>query len=62
MINLSHAELNRLIQECPESPYFVRDDFETSEESARKLVLEFVERARFGSHAPLAEASQSQEK
>ena len=59
---MSHAELNLLLQQCPESPYFARDDFETSEESARKLVLEFVERARFGYHEPLAEASQSQEK
>ena len=59
---MSHPELNLLLQECPESPYFATDDFETSEESARKLVLEFIERARFGSHAPLHEASQSQEK
>lgn len=59
---MSHPELNLLLQECPESPYFATDDFETSEESARKLVLEFVERARFGYHAPLVEASQSQEK
>ena len=59
---MTHPELNLLLQECPESPYFATDDFETTEKSARQLVLEFVERARFGHHAPLVEASQSQEK
>ena len=50
-----------LLQECPESPYFARDDFETTFELARNLVLEFVERSRFGSRQPLPEASQSNE-
>ena len=32
VINMTHHELNLLLQECPESPYFARDDFETSKE------------------------------
>ena len=48
-----------MLQECPESPYFARDDFSTEEDEARNLVLAFFERARFGSHTPLREATPS---
>ena len=27
VINMTHQELNLVIQQCPESPYFCRDDF-----------------------------------
>ena len=61
VINMTHRELNLVLQECPESPYFARDDYETEEEEARKLVLEFVERAKFGNFHPLLEANSSKE-
>ena len=34
VINMTHRELNLVLQECPESPYFARDDFQTSENFA----------------------------
>ena len=46
---MTHEELNLALQECPESPLFARDDYETTEAAARKLVIRFVERARYGS-------------
>ena len=49
VINMTHLELNLALQQCPESPLFARDDYETTEAAARKLVLRFVERARYGS-------------
>ena len=61
VINMTHRELNLVLQECPESPYFARDDYSTEEAEARKLVLEFVERAKFGCFSPLLEASSSKE-
>ena len=53
---MTHRELNLVLQECPESPYFARDDFQTSENFARRLVLAFVERTNFDSQGPLDEA------
>ena len=61
VINMNHEQLNLLLQQCPESPYFAKDDFQTSEQQARNLVLAFVERARFGSEGPLREATPSNE-
>ena len=58
---MNHAELNLVLQECPESPYFARDDWRTNEEEARKLVLGFVEQSSFGSQGPLIEANPSKE-
>ena len=31
VINMTHEELNLVLLECPESPYFARDDWETTE-------------------------------
>ena len=53
---MTHEELNEVLQECPESPYFTWDEFETTESQARKIVLAIVERARHGSYLPLEEA------
>lgn len=61
VINMTHQELNLVLQECPESPYFLRDDFETSYAFARKLVLAFVDRSNFDSHEPHHEADSSEE-
>ena len=58
---MNHEQLNLLLQECPESPYFARDDYETTEEQARNIVLACIERARFGSEGPLREATPSNE-
>ena len=58
---MSHLQLNRVLQECPESPYFNRDDFSTGETQARNLVLAFVERVHFGNLEPLPESSPSEE-
>ena len=62
VINFSHQELNLLLQECPESPYFAKDDFETTKEGAKRLVLGIIEGANAGALVPLPEASQSKEK
>lgn len=35
VINMTHHELNGVLQGCPESPYFARDDFETDVHGAR---------------------------
>ena len=59
VINMTHMELNLFLQECPESPYFARDDWQTDEPGARSLVLAFVEKAKFGSYEPLHEATPS---
>ena len=61
VINMTHQELNLTLQECPESPYFFKDNFETNEAQARRLVLAFVERARFGGHFPVRESTKSEE-
>ena len=53
---MTHRELNLVLQECPESPYFARDDFQTTEDFARKLVVAFVDRTNFNSQGPLLEA------
>ena len=58
---MSHPQLNRVLQECPESPYFNRDDFSTGEAPARNLVLAFVEMVHFGNLEPLPESSPSEE-
>lgn len=58
---MNHEQLNLLLQECPESFYFARSDYETSEEQARNFVLACIERARFGSEGPLKEATPSKE-
>ena len=58
---MSHRELNKVLQECPESPLFARDDFETSEKSARNLVVKFVEQANFDGHDPHLEVNSSEE-
>ena len=58
---MTHKELNLVLQECPESPYFARDDFQTTENFARKLVLAFVERTNFDSHGPHIEAESAYE-
>ena len=52
VMNMSHAELNLVLQECPESPYFAKDDWRTTKQQARKLVLDFVGRVSFGSEGP----------
>ena len=54
---MTHEELNRVLQECPESPFFVEDDWDTSETEARKAVLAMIEKARFGNFRPLREVS-----
>ena len=61
-MKLTHEELNLVLQECPESPYFATDEFETTKAQAKSLVLEMIDRAKFGDLQPLPEASQSQEK
>lgn len=58
---MTSMELIIVLQECPESPYFARDDFETSELEARKLVLSLVERSNFSGHDPHLEANSSSE-
>lgn len=35
VINMTHLELNQVLQECPESPYFTWEKFETTENQAR---------------------------
>ena len=59
VINMNHRELNLVLQECPESPYFARDDFETNCALARKIVLAFVDRSNFDCHEPHLEANSS---
>ena len=61
IINMTHDQLNLALLECPESPYFARGGWKTNEESARNLVLAFVERASYGSYSPLEEATPSVE-
>ena len=61
IINMNHMELVLTLQQCPESPYFARDDFNTTEAEARKLVLAFVERRSFSGHEPHLEANPSSE-
>ena len=58
---MTHLELNLLLQECPESPYFGRDDLQTSEDEARDIVLRLVERSMFGNQEPHLEVSASKE-
>ena len=61
VINMTHKELNLVLQECPESPYFTWDKFETKENQARQIVLAFIERARYGRYLPLEEAESFEE-
>ena len=58
---MTHHQLMSVLQECPESPYFGRDDYNLTEEKARQLVLAFVERANFNSHAAHVEVDSSNE-
>ena len=58
---MTHLELNKLIQECPESPYFARDDWSTREDEAREIVVQFLDRSMFGNQAPHVEVSPSLE-
>ena len=58
---MTHRELNKVLQECPESPYFALDDFSTSEKEARSLVIAFVEHSSFNGHLPHLEANSDSE-
>ena len=58
---MTHLELNQLIQECPESPYFTRDDWFTREDEAREIVVKFLEKSMFGNQGPHVEVSASLE-
>ena len=58
---MSHMQLNIVLQQCPESPYFARDDFETTEAKARELIISLVERYNFSSHDSHKEANSSSE-
>ena len=61
VINMTHHQLMSVLQECPESPFFAKDDFNLTEIEARRLVLDFVERTNFNCHMPHIEASLSKE-
>ena len=58
---MTHHQLMAVLQECPESPYFGRDDYNLTEDKARKLVLAFVERTNFNCHAAHIEVDSSNE-
>ena len=59
---MTHLELILVLQECPESPFFARDDYNLNENEARRQVLAFVERSNFDSHQPHEEVSPLKEK
>lgn len=61
VINMTHAELNQVLNDCPESPFFASQRLRSSEAEARDLVLRFVERAKFGDLLPHIEASPEEE-